>query len=63
MLEIHQKTHKQDVTIPDTSTGAKQKQPNGNELPTYGDHLRLNKINQVLHYISTNDITELNEII
>ena len=34
ILEIHQKTHKQDNTIPDTSSGTDQKQPNRNELPT-----------------------------
>ena len=34
MLEIHQKSPEQDITIPDTSSGANHKQPNRNELPT-----------------------------
>ena len=34
ILEIHQKSHKQDNTIPDTSSVVKQKQPNRNKLPT-----------------------------
>ena len=34
ILEIHQKIHKQDNTIPDTSSVIKQKQPNRMELPT-----------------------------
>ena len=35
ILEIHQKTNKQDNnTVPDTSRVIKQKQPNRNELPT-----------------------------
>ena len=35
ILEIHQKTHKQTYnTVPDTSSGVKQKQSNENELPT-----------------------------
>ena len=35
VLEIHQKTHKENYnTVPDTSNGVKQKQPNENELPT-----------------------------
>ena len=35
LLEIQQKTHKQNYnTVPDTSSGVKQKQSNGKELPT-----------------------------
>ena len=34
ILEIHQKTNKQDNTVPDTSRVVKQKQPNRNELAT-----------------------------
>ena len=35
LLEIHQKTHKQNYkTVPDTSIGVKQKQSNEKELPT-----------------------------
>ena len=35
ILEIHQKTHKQNYnTVPDISSGVIQKQPNENELPT-----------------------------
>ena len=35
ILEIHQKIHKLNYnTVPDTSSGVKQKHPNINELPT-----------------------------
>ena len=35
ILEIHQKTHKQNYnTVPDTSSGVKQKQSNKKEQPT-----------------------------
>ena len=115
ILEIHQKTNKQDNnTVPDTSRIIKQKQLNSNELPTsengnttqpnnkqpnnpketLSQELKVNlenvkrimnskkttllslrniewrpvktetnKINQVLPYISTNNITGLNEVI
>ena len=115
ILEIHQKTHKQNHnTVPDTSSGVKQKQPNRNELPTLENgnatlpnnaersshketlsqerklnlenvktimnnektilpslrniewqtlKIETNKLNQVLPYIPTNNITELNELI
>ena len=115
ILEIYQKTHKQNYdTVPDTSSSVKQKQPNGNELRNLEKEnatlpnntqrsnnkeilsqeqkinlenvqrimnsektilpslrniewrtlkIETNKINQVLPHISTNNITELNELI
>ena len=107
ILEIHQKTQTQDNTIPNTSSGAHQKQHIINELPTLENEYatvpsnpteiqsqehqtnlenlkrimnsekttlpslrniewrtlktETNKINQILPYISTNNITKLNE--
>ena len=109
ILEIHQKTLKQDNTIPNTSSGANQKQHIRNELPTFENEYatvpsnpterlshkqqknlenlkrimnsektnlpslrnmesrtlktETNKINQTLPYISTNNITVLDELI
>ena len=114
LLEIHQKTNKQDNnTVPDTSSVVKQNQSNRNELPTSQNEnatlpnnaqpsnpketsqeqkinlenvkritnsekatlpslrniewrtlkIETNEINQVLPYISTNNLTELNELI
>ena len=109
ILEIYQKTQKQDNTILDTSSDANQKQHTRNELPTFENENAIlpsnpketlsqeqktnleylktimnrektnlpslrdiewrtlktetNKINQILPYISTNNITELNELI
>ena len=109
ILEIHQKTQKQDNTIPVTSSDANQKQHTRNEMPTLQNKnatlqsdpeetlsqeqktnvenvkrimnsektklpslrniewrtlkTETNKINQILPYISTNNITVLNKLI
>ena len=115
ILEIHQKTHKQNYnTVPDSSSGVKQKQSNEKELPTSKNEnttlpndtlpsnqeetqsqeqkinlenvkrimssektilpslriiewktlkIETNKINHILPYIQTNNITELNVLI